>query len=269
MTPPRFSFAERATAAAEAGFAGIGLMVLDHEAELAQGFTDAQMASVLADHNLELAEVEFVFDWSAGPDEPARVENSRQLEDRVWAVADTFGPRVLSVGELVGPDQMPSLDLVADRFGALCDRAAAHGLLVALEFMPFSGIPDLPTGRAIVEAADRSNAGLNVDAYHYFRGNPDPDVLRAVGDRVFMIQLDDADAEVVGELFEDTMLRRRYPGEGSFDLVGFLRILNDAGVQAPKSVEILSSDNQALPVDDAARRAHDATRAVVDAARNS
>jgi sugar phosphate isomerase/epimerase len=94
-------------------------------------------------------------------------------------------------------------------------------------------------------------------------------VLRAVGDRAFMIQLDDADAEVVGELFEDTMLRRRYPGEGSFELVDFLRILNDAGAPGPKSVEILSSDNQALAVEDAARRAHDTTRAVVDAARTT
>jgi sugar phosphate isomerase/epimerase len=62
------------------------------------------------------------------------------------------------------------------------------------------------------------------------------------------------------------MLRRRYPGEGSFDLVEFLRILNDAGAPAPKSVEILSADNQMLAVEEAARRAHDSTRTVVDAA---
>jgi sugar phosphate isomerase/epimerase len=267
MTPPRFSFAERAAAAAEAGFAGIGLLGEDYFAEKEHGLSDADAAAILADHGLELAEVEFVFDWSAGDDEPARAENGRHLEEHVWAVADTFGPRVVSVGELVPADMLPPFEELADRFGALCDRAAEHGLLVALEFMPFCGIPDIATGRALVEAVGRANAGLNVDSYHYFRGNPDPEALRAVGDRAFMIQLDDADAEVVGELFEDTMLRRRYPGEGSFGLVDFLRILNEAGAPGPKSVEILSSDNQALAVEDAARRAHDTTRAVVDAAR--
>jgi sugar phosphate isomerase/epimerase len=269
MTPPRFSFAERVAAAAAAGFAGIGVLSEDYLAEREQGLTDADAVAILADHGLEVAEVEFVMDWSAGDDEPERQTNARHLEDRVWSVADVFAPRVVSVGELLPAEMLPSFDQLADRFGALCDRAAEHDLLVALEFMPFCGIPDVATGRALVEAVGRANAGLNVDSYHYFRGNPDPDVLRAIGDRAFMIQLDDADAEVVGELFEDTMLRRRYPGEGSFDLVEFLGILNDAGAPGPKSVEILSSENQALPVREAAQRAHDATRAVIDAARTS
>ena len=269
MTPPRFSFAERAGAAAAAGFAGIGVLGEDYHGEKDQGLTDADATAILADHGLEVAEVEFVMDWSAGDDEPERQKAAQHLEERVWSVADVFGPRVVSVGELVPAEMLPPFEALADRFGALCDRAAEHGLLVALEFMPFSGIPDVATGRALVEAVGRANAGLNVDSYHYFRGNPDAEALRAVGDRAFMIQLDDADAEIVGELFEDTMLRRRYPGEGSFDLVSFLRILNEAGAPGPKSVEILSSDNQALAVEDAARRAHDATRAVVDAARTT
>jgi sugar phosphate isomerase/epimerase len=266
MTPPRFAFAERVAAAADAGFAGIGVLGEDYVAELDQGLTDADAVAILADHGLEVGEVEFLFDWSAGDDEPERAKNGRQLEDHVWAVADVFGPRVVSVGELVAAEQLPPFEQLADRFGALCDRAAGHGLLVALEFMPFCGIPDVATGRALVEAVGRPNAGLNVDSYHYFRGNPDAEALAAIGDRAFMIQLDDADAELVGELFEDTMLRRRYPGEGSFDLVDFLRILNGAGASCPKSVEILSTDNQALAVEDAAKRAHDSTRAVVDAA---
>jgi sugar phosphate isomerase/epimerase len=269
MTPPRFAFAERVAAAAEAGFAGIGLLGEDYLGEKEQGLTDADAIAILRDHGVELAEVEFLFDWSAGDDEPDRMHNGRQLEDHVWAVADAFGPRVVSVGELAPAEMLPPFEQLADRFGALCDRAADHGLLVALEFMPFCGIPDVAAGGALVEAVGRRNAGLNVDSYHYFRGNPDPEVLAAVGDRAFMIQLDDADAEVVGELFEDTMLRRRYPGEGSFDLVSFLRILDEAGAPGPKSVEILSSDNQALAVGDAAKRAHDSTRAVVDAARSS
>ncbi len=39
---------------------------------------------------------------------------------------------------------------------------------------------------------------------------------------------------------EDTSYRRRLPGEGEFDLVGFLQLLDDRGVTAPISVEVMS-----------------------------
>jgi sugar phosphate isomerase/epimerase len=57
------------------------------------------------------------------------------------------------------------------------------------------------------------------------------------------------------------------PGEGTFDLVGLVRLLDDMGVEAPLSVEIISAEHAARPVTEAARRAHDAARAVVSRAR--
>jgi len=263
---PRFGFAERGAAAAAAGFSGIGLLGFDHQLALHAGLTDLDLTGILFDHDVELAEVEFLMDWSAGPEEPERVAAARILEDQVWAVADVFGPRVVSVGEVGPPEQLPPFDLLAERFGALCDRAAAHGLLVALEFLPWSGIPDIAAAAALVEAVGRPNAGINLDAWHWFRGNPSAEVLRAVADRIFVLQLDDADRTVVGSLPEDTTLRRRCPGEGSFDLVGLLMLARDAGVDAPISVEVMSTEHYALPVEEAARRAYTATRAVIDRA---
>ena len=263
---PRFGFAERVAAAAAAGFSGIGLLGFDHQLALHAGLTDLDLTGILFDHDVELAEVEFLMDWSAGPEEPERVAAARILEDQVWAVADVFGPRVVSVGEVGPPEQLPPFDLLAERFGALCDRAAAHGLLVALEFLPWSGIPDIAAAAALVEAVGRPNAGINLDAWHWFRGNPSAEVLRAVADRIFVLQLDAADRTAVGSLPEDTTLRRRCPGEGSFDLVGLLMLARDAGVDAPISVEVMSTEHYALPVEEAARRAYTATRAVIDRA---
>jgi sugar phosphate isomerase/epimerase len=264
--PPRFGVAERVAAAAEAGFTGIGLLGPDHAQANAAGLSDADMANLLADAGVHVAEVEFVLDWSAGPDEPERQAVSRYLEDTVWAVADAFGPRVVSVGESVGPDRLPPPDVLAERFAALCDRAAAHGLLVALEFLPWSGIPDIASAAAIVRAAERPNAGINLDAWHWFRGNPSAETLRAYADRIFVFQIDDADPERVGPPEADTVLRRRYPGEGSFDLGGLLMLMRDAGVDVPVSVEVMSEEHYALPVGEAARRAYASTRRVIDRA---
>ncbi len=136
------------------------------------------------------------------------------------------------------------------------------------EFLPWTGVADLGTALDVVHGAGRPNGGVVLDAWHYFRGRPDAAQLRALtaGD-VAAVQLDDADAEVVGPLFEDTMFRRRLPGEGTFDLVGLIQTLDAVGVDVPYSVEIMSTVEQAQPVDDAARRAHDATAAVLAAAR--
>src|SRR5262249_43031356 len=113
------------------------------------------------------------------------------------------------------------------------------------------------------------NGGVLVDAWHYFRGAADPAQLRAVpAERIIAVQLDDAAAEPVGESYLDT-LHRRLPGKGVFDLVGLVRLLDDIGVQAPLSVEIISPEHHARPLLEAARQAHDTTRAVLTRARRN
>ena len=47
-----------------------------------------------------------------------------------------------------------------------------------------------------------------------------------------------------------------------------MRLLDDMGVDVPISVEIISPDHHARPLAEAARRAHDSTRAVLERARS-
>jgi sugar phosphate isomerase/epimerase len=223
------------------------------------------MQSILADHGIRIAELEFLFDWAH---DGKRGAAARKMEEELCRLAEVFQPRHLNVGDLGMGGPLGPLDAVAERFAGVCDRAAQHGLLVAIEFLPWTPIPDAAAAWAIARAAGRRNGGLLVDAWHYFRGAADPEALRAVpADRVVAVQLDDADATVVGALSEDTCLRRRLPGKGVFDLVGFIQLLDAMGVQAPLSVEILSSEQWALPLDQAARQAGDATRAMLAKAR--
>ena len=266
LGPARFGFAERVAAAAAAGFGGIGLLAADHARAGAEGLSDRAMAEILADHAIGVAEVEFLAGWATGPDDPETAAAARAAEAQIWATVDAFGPPVVSVGELVAPEGMPPPDVVAERFAALCDRAAEHGARVAIEFVPWTGIPDIAAAAAIVRAAGRRNGGIALDTWHWFRGNPSAETLRTVADRIFMLQLNDADREVVGSLAEDTVRNRRCPGEGSFDLVGFLLLARDAGVSAPVSVEVMATDHHALPVGEAARRAYDSTRRVIERA---
>ena len=55
--------------------------------------------------------------------------------------------------------------------------------------------------------------------------------------------------------------------EGEFDLVGFLRMLDDRGVTAPISVEVMSTELAALPPPEVAKRVFEAASSTVAQAR--
>jgi sugar phosphate isomerase/epimerase len=263
--PPRFPFAERVAAAASAGFAGIGVAVEDYVSMREHGATDAELRHVLDDHGVAAAELEFLTNWWCDDD---RGRSSRALEDQFYAASDALGARHMNVGSPGMRGTLPPLDLVAERFAVLCDRAARHDLLVAFEFLPWSDVPDAATAWRLIHRAERANGGILIDTWHYFRGAADPAQVRAIPpERFFVIQFDDADAQMAGGWMEDTTDRRRLPGDGAFALDGFIRMLDDIGVNAPVSVEILSVEHRAHPVAAAAQLSHDAARAVIDRAR--
>lgn len=265
--PARFAFAERVEAAAEAGFAGIGIAVEDYAAMRDRGLSDTELQRVLNDNGIVAVELEFLTNWWFD-DERGQV--ARRHEDHFYAAADAFGARHMNVGSPGVRGTLPPLAVVAERFGALCDRAARHDLLVAFEFLPWSDVPDATTAWDLVRSADRPNGGILIDTWHYFRGAADPAQVRAIPpDRFFLIQFDDADADMVGDWMEDTTDRRRLPGEGSFDLTGFIRMLDAIGVNAPFSVEVLSIEQRHRPVREASRLAYDSARAAINRARST
>ena len=63
----------------------------------------------------------------------------------------------------------PSRAELIDAFGALCDEAGARGLLVHLEFMPFSAVKSLADAVEVVQGASRANGGIMLDVWHLKR----------------------------------------------------------------------------------------------------
>ena len=63
------------------------------------------------------------------------------------------------------------------------------------------------------------------------------------------------------------LTRRLLPGEGALDLVGLVRLLDARGSLAPIGVEVCSQRLAAEPPETVARRAGDAVRALLSAAR--
>jgi sugar phosphate isomerase/epimerase len=239
---------------------------------LRQGWTDEDMLSVLRSYGVTLDEVEVLFGFFAPPgpanipERPGLLYADPELERAAFRMADVFGARrVQAVGTF---DSTPVGSEVAPAFAQLCDRAAAHDLQVALEFVPYTSIPDLRTAAGIVAEADRPNGGLCVDSWHFFRGGARFDDLAAIDpSRVFMIQLNDGPSRPVDpNRMVDAVHHRRCPGEGDFALVDFVRTLSRPGLSAAWSVEVYSDELNRKTTEDAARLAASSTRALLRSA---
>jgi sugar phosphate isomerase/epimerase len=256
-------FEERVRAAAEAGFAAMGLYVGEYERLRAQGARDADLRAVLSQYGMRVVEIEALRGWSAtGAERDAYL----RTEKSVFAMSDALGPghHVQVIGPYAG-----TLDDAAQAFAGVCDRAAEHGLAAAIEFLPeMSNIPDAATAMQIVTAAGRANGGLCLDCWHHFRGANDDDMLRAIpAEAIFAVQFDDGPRQRVDpDYYTDCTRHREVPGDGDFDLAGFLRLVAEMGVRLPLSVEVMSVGLQDHPASEVARRLADATRAVVTAA---
>jgi sugar phosphate isomerase/epimerase len=260
--PARHDFASRVAAAADAGFGGIGLTEEDYRYQRERGMRREELRRIVDDHGIRVVEIEFGKGWAGGA---AGATPGATMPDTLFEMADVFEPHHVNVGELLPADELPPRELVAERFAALCDRARRHGLLVGLEFFPYSGIPDVAAAAEIVGLADCANGGVVLDVYHYFLGNPDEAALSALpASRVVCIQLRDAPA---GAHHDRSPRLRLLPGAGCFDLVGMVRLLDAMGVDAPFEVESTSPELRTLTVEDVACRAYDATSAVLQIAR--
>lgn len=101
--------------------------------------------------------------------------------------------------------------------------------------------------------------------WHIARANtPVADLASVPQHRIVGVELNDADEHVTGTLFEDTVHRRRYCGEGAFDLAGMITSLRTAGWNGPWGVEILSDEHRSKPVREALARAGESARMVLD-----
>jgi sugar phosphate isomerase/epimerase len=177
--------------------------------------------------------------------------------DGQLGVAAELGAQVISV---IGDD--PDAERLIDSFAHFCDTAAQHHLAVALEFMPYSKVPDSNVALRILRQAQRSNARIAVDFLHVSRSNMTRADLAAIPQECLSYaQLCDAPAEVPTTregLIHTARCARLLPGAGGIDVRG---MVEDLPASLPLSVEIPNTEQLALHgAEEWARRALLATR---------
>ena len=218
------------------------------------------MKRSLDDHGLEYVELEFIMDWFVDPGDERRAA-SDATRDLLFEAAAELGAGHIKVGNI--PGTPCEIGRLTERYAELCaDAAARHDARVAYEFMPFDvNVHDLDTALAVVRGAGAPNGGLAIDTWHMSKlGIPPADVARIPSEHLTWVELSDGRLENMPDPVDETINHRRLPGEGEFDVRGYVGACRQAGYSGPWGVEVLSAALRELPMDEIFTRAFETSR---------
>jgi sugar phosphate isomerase/epimerase len=250
-------FPERCVQAAETGFVGLGLWHADIEHQLEQR-SFADMRRALDDNGLRCFELEFIWDWFVDDEDRPAADRTRKM---LFEAAAALDAHHIKAGNIPGkPCEMPRLN---EAYGELVADAAAScpGSKVLYEFMPFDvNVNSIETALEVMDGVE--NTGVVIDTWHMGKLGIKPDDLRKIPlDRLGWVELSDGQYENMEDPLDEVINRRKLPGEGEFDIRGYVEVCQDIGYAEPWGVEVLSEDLRALPVDEMFRRAYDTAAA--------
>lgn len=259
MGPSPHDLRVRIEAAARAGYRGIGLDAVDLAASVAR-HGHAGIKAMLADNGLDYFELEGLGDWYAQG--PAR-DASDVVRRAMFEAAERIGvSHIKLTGNVVGRSVAPAE--MRDTFARFCAEAANAGTRATLEMVGISDIADLETARFVLGDSAAHGGGLCADIWHFQRGGVPYAGLSAMHGMIGWVELDDGRRSDGGSIISAQLDERRLPGDGEFDIPGFLAALAGAGYSGGMGVEILSNEMRALEPEEAARRSFAAAKTQIE-----
>lgn len=223
-------------------------MTPDHFLKLTDaGLTGADIQDLAAEQGVRVTHLDPLLTWVADPlasESQSRSEPTVPSVGQFLDIAGALGAESITA-ICTAPAASVEIDQFADSFAELCERA--DGLRVDLEFIPNWALPDLETAWKIVRDVDAPNGGIMLDFWHFFRGNPDFDILECVpANKIHSVQVCDAMlSPAPGRSALEDMLEDRMPlGAGEFDVDDLLRALGRKGALGVVGPEYYSKQLQ-------------------------
>ena len=255
-----FDWRERCAEAAKVGFRGLGLWHADIEHQL-ETRTLGEMRQIFDDAGLQYLQVEFLADFFLPPGHPKRAGSDRRRQ-LLFDTAAAFDAHHIKVGNIPGtPCEFGKL---TEAFAELCIDAGEHtSAKVVYEFMPFDiNVNTLDAAVSLVEDAAQPNGGLALDTWHMGKLSISPEDLQRIRpEHLSWVELSDGQVENLPDPVDETVNHRRLPGEGEFDIPGYVKACRELGYQGPWGVEVLSEELRSLPMEEEFKRAFETTAA--------
>jgi sugar phosphate isomerase/epimerase len=265
-------FEDHVKAAAAGGFTSLAIAPDFVKEAATRGKTIRDLVSIAEDAGVPIRHLDTITDW-------APVRYPAWLEGPLLSRFDVSMDEGLGMAEALGVEtilafpgfdmsEAAPLEVLADGFGRLVDRAADIGAAVQLEFAPMLGVPNLASAWDIVRESGRPHAGLMIDVWHFFKGGLDLALLESIpAQHLWSVQVSDGwvEARDASQLV-DGLYHRAFPGEGELPIIRVLEIVSAKGNLRMVGPETFSTEADSLGASDAGIRDGDGTRAVLASA---
>ena len=239
----------RLDAVAESGFTHMTVFPADMAGWREGGMADAEITRRIRASGVKVATIDPYTGWVPGWSLEGLDEFTRDFigysEDEVFRMAEVLETGQINCVESAGADYDEAA--YGDALAAFAERARNHGLSPTLEFMPTSKIVDLRQAWSLLRSSG-ARADLTFDTWHFWRSDPDHDLLATIPmDRIMEVQVADAMEAVVEDLQTDLLYHRKVPGEGEFDLARTLSVLRGMGPIRSIGPETFSAEMNDTP----------------------
>ena len=247
---------EKLTAAAHAGFDGVEIFDLDLLCSL---WTPRRIKERCDELGLKIEMLQPFRDLE-GMTEAQHAQAMRRFEGKLDIMAE-LGTDLILVCASCQPDAIDDDELSAEQLHNAAELAHERGMRIAFEALAWSTqVWDYRRGWKIVRMADHPALGTCQDTFHVLSRRLDPWAIRDIpGEKIFFVQLSDA-PEMAMDILQWSRHYRVWPGQGSWDVAGFLENCLIAGYTGPLSLEIF---NTVFRRADAERNARDAMRSLL------
>lgn len=256
-----FDWRDRCAQAARVGFTGLGLWHADilHQLETR---TLNEMVDIFRDAGLKHIEIEFLQDFFMPQGSPEKAESDR-TKKLLFEAAAAFDAHHIKGGNI--PARECEFDHLAESLAAVCAEAAEHtDSKIVYEIIPSDPqVNTLEAGLALLEQAGKpSNLGLAIDTWHLAKLGISTAKLRALEpSQVAWVELSDGHFHNLDDFVYEVTCDRSLPGEGEFDIPGYVDALSTVGYPGPWGAEVLSAPLRELPIEEAFDRAFQTTSA--------
>ncbi|QJU60025.1 sugar phosphate isomerase/epimerase and 4-hydroxyphenylpyruvate domain-containing protein [Sphingomonas sp. AP4-R1] len=227
---------DKLRAAAAAGFTAVEIFDQDF---LASDLTARQVRALMDDLGLACVLYQPFRDLEGMP-EPQRTRAFQRIEQKFQVMQVLGCDRILlctNCSPLASPDE----DRMVADLRDLGDLAARYGVTVGYEALAWARhIFDHRDAWRIVQKVDHPNIGILLDSFHSLsRGIPIESLREIRPEKIVFVQL--ADAPILSmDLLYWSRHFRNLPGQGGFDLTGYVGELFRLGYEGPLSLEIFN-----------------------------
>jgi len=227
---------DKLAAAAAAGFDAVEVFEPDL---LSCALSPGEVRQRAADLGLAVS----LFQPFRDPDhvDPGEVARVRHRLHRKCEVARELGTDLLLVCSSVHDGAVRDDARLAAQLHDLGEVAAGHGVRLAYEALAWgTHVDDYRHSLRVARAADHPAVGVCLDSFHVLSRGDDTAGLAGVrGEELFFLQLADAPRMSMGVL-PWSRHHRCFPGQGAFDLEGFVADVLAAGYTGPLSLEVFN-----------------------------